>query len=339
MTPEQKWALCCKQARRIVRNHRKQIPSGHDYFLSWVVAGVTVATAVAGGVKSHNDAKDAAGQAEAQRKAGLKNKLPAFEPPPLPGYVPFNFNGVQKDAVQADKDYYARSDADFLRRHPSLVQAERIFEDRTLKDQKGDSELLPAIQNELMRAGLEGSLNAFGSTGANLEPGSAGEANVARTLGVGVLNMQDRNRQNRERSLSISEELFPRREIGMSGEDLALSALSDTTNRNAFNASNYAAEAGAYEKNYEINAENQNAATKSNNEAAAAKAAADAERSKALMAAISTGVSAVGTGYGKSSAAASTGPNYTYQSDGTYRPTKAKYPGSSAWVPVGKYAG
>jgi hypothetical protein len=168
MTPEQKWALCCKQARRIVRNHRKQIPSGHDYFLSWVVAGVTVATAVAGGVKSHNDAKDAAGQAEAQRKAGLKNKLPAFEPPPLPGYVPFNFNGVQKDAVQADKDYYARSDADFLRRHPSLVQAERIFEDRTLKDQKGDSELLPAIQNELMRAGLEGSLNAFGSTGANL---------------------------------------------------------------------------------------------------------------------------------------------------------------------------
>lgn len=340
MTPQEKMALCLKRARRIVKNHRKKIPVNHLYKATWVAAGVAVAGAVAGGVQAHNAAKDAEGQALEQSKRAGKNKLPGFNPPNMPGYTPFNFDGTQKDAIAEDVAAYKRSDRDFATRHAPIVDAERIFEDSVLKDQKGDSTLLPAIQSELTRAGIAGSLDAFGDTGATLAPGSAGEANVARNLGIGVMNFQDRNRKNRMQSLVTAEDLFPRREFGMNGEDKALTALSDTVNQNAFNQGNYAAEVGAYEKNYEINAANQNNATTQANQLAAAQAAAKAERAKAMAGAITSGVGAIATGYGKSqSTSASPSGTFTYSNDvGAIRPGSAKYPGANGWVPVGKYA-
>lgn len=338
MTPQEKMALCMRHARRIVKNHRKKIPAGHEYKKTWVAAGVAVAGAVAGGVQAHNQAKDAEGAALEQQKRASKNRLPEFKPPALPSYVPFDFNKVNPDAIDADLAAYGRSDADYKRRHPGVVGAEGLFEQSVLNDQRGDTTLLPAIQSELFRAGVGGSLAAFGDTRPVLAPGSAGEANVARHLGLGVMDFQDRNRRNRERSLTIAEEIFPRREIGMSGQDLAMTSLSDTIAKNEFNAANYAAEAGAYEKNYAINAENMNAGTKEANDLAAAQAASEAAKAQALAGTVTSVAGALAQGYGKSTAGGPKGPNYTYQADGTYRPLKAKYPGTTAWVPVGKYA-
>lgn len=303
--------------------------------MSWVAVGLTVATTAYGAYSANKQSKEAKAAAEQQNKAAQapQNQLPEFRPPPVPGYVPFDFTGTQAGAIAQDRGFYRRSDRDFKRRHKPIVEAEKIFEASVLQDQKGDRELMPQVQAELMRAGVGNALGAFGDTGANLTPGGAGEASVARNLGLGILGFQDRNRANRERSLSLAEDIFPRRTFGMSGQDFALTALSDTANRNAFNSANYAAEAGTYQKNYEIDAENKNARIQSNNELAAATAAADAARRKATTEAVTSIAGTLAQGYGSYTAKPGT------TTANAPRPAYAKYPGTSAWVPVGKYAG
>src|SRR4051812_26720848 len=103
-------------------------------------------------------------------------KLEKFKPKAvMPKFRPTNWNGIQKDAIDQDKMFYARSDRDFKNRHGGIAEGEKLFEDQTLKDQKGENELLPAVQNEFMRAGLTDSLSAFGDSTGTLAPGSAGE--------------------------------------------------------------------------------------------------------------------------------------------------------------------
>lgn len=152
---------------------------------------------------------------------------PPFEPEAeFPTYIDQGRLDLSKSAANADRTYYRDSDKDFKRRHHSLFQAEKLFEKGVLRDQQGESELTPALQAEFMRAGLVGAGNTLGDSEALLTPGSAGEASIARNLGLNIAGFQDRNRQNRNQSLSTAEGLFPRRTFGLSGTDLVNLELS-----------------------------------------------------------------------------------------------------------------
>lgn len=138
-----------------------------------------------------------------------------------------------------DQKFYGRSDKNFKKRHGGLLQAEHLFEDSALADQQGDSELMPAIQNEFVRGGLANSLAAFGGSDGALAPGSAGEASVARNLGTSIIGFQDRNRANRNQSLVMAESLFPRRSFGLSGADATSLAMQNAQGLNSFNQAKY----------------------------------------------------------------------------------------------------
>lgn len=258
----------------------------------------------------------------------------------MPAYVPFDFQGTQKGAIEEDRLAYKRSDDDFARRHAPTLSAEKLFEQSVLDDQKGDKTLMPAIQNEFMRAGIGGALGSFGDTGANLTPGGAGEAAVGRNLGMSIEGFQDRNRANRQQSLATAESIFPRREFGMNGSDFALTALQDAVNQNAQNTAKYQAETGAYQANYQINATNQNAATQSQNALVQANAEADAAQSAAYAGAATQAIGAGAKAYGAYSGGSAPPSNLqTYQpASNSYRPGYAKYPGSNTWTPTGTYA-
>lgn len=300
---------------------------------TWVAAGVTVVTAVGGAVAANQQQKKAQKAAsslqQSQMEAASSN---VFRPPTLPDYIPFNWAGHQKDAIDQDTMFYARSDRDFKKRHKPIVEAEKLFEASVLKDQQGDTTLMPQIQNELMRAGIAGSLDAFGDVGGGsvLAPGSAAEASVARNLGLGIMDFQDRNRRNRERSLSIAEDIFPRRTFGMSGQDWVTHAISENEARNAWNAANYEREFQAEAARVGQQAQTNNAIAQSQNAQAAAKAEADAARTAAIIGAATTALSAGAKAYGSQAGTTSV--------SGAVRPTRARYPGSQTWVPVGKYA-
>lgn len=349
LTPEEKWALCQRKARRIVRNHRKLIPRGHEYWNTWVAVGVAVVGATVSAVQAHKQAQAQKQAAAQQAQAAQDNQLPEFKPPPMPKYVPFDFAGVNKQAIDEDRAAYARSDRDFAARHPGVLGAEKIFEGSVLKDQQGDSELMPEVQNQFLRAGIQSALQSFGANGANLEPGSAGEANVARNLGIDILKLQDRNRQNRQQSLQLAEGIFPRREFGMNGKDFALTALQDAVNQNQFNQANYAAETGAYEKNYDINAQNRNTITQSNNALAEANAQAKAAQTQAYtnaaMSVIGAGAQAYGAGGGSAGSYSNvTVPGVSSANVEGFHPYSAQNPNwraqytTKAWAPVGAYA-
>jgi hypothetical protein len=302
-------------------------------YYTWVMAGITVVTAVGGAVAANQQQKKAAKSAETLQNQQLKaNSSGVFRPPTMPQYMPFNFGSAQKGAIEQDTLAYQRSDADFKRRHGSIVEAEKLFETSVLKDQKGEHELMPQIQGEFMRAGIAGALDSFGDTGGatTLAPGSAGEASVARNLGVSIMGFQDRNRANRERSLSIAEDLFPRRTFGMSGADYVSHAASDVENRNAWASANYEREFAARQAEAGQQVQINNANTQSQNAYASAKAESDAARTAAIIGAATTALKAGATAYGSQSGTTSV--------SGAVRPTQARYPGSATWVPVGKYA-
>lgn len=277
------------------------------------------AAVIAAGTAVYMNQQQKKAAAKAQAAAG-NGALPQFKAPPMPGYIPLDFRQINDQAIRADTAGYARSDTDFKRRHPGTVEAEQLFEAQTLKDQRGDTELLPALQSEYMRAGLGGALDAFGDTGGatTLAPGSAGEASVARNLGVSIMGFQDRNRNNRQRALSMAEDIFPRRQFGMSGQDLALMALTNNQNQNTFNSANYASEMGVKQFNYGVNAENANARTTASNANAQAQAAANAETAKALAGVATSAVGAYG--------------EYRAAHPAAAKPATVRYPGAQQWV-------
>lgn len=158
----------------------------------------------------------------------------------MPAYQPIKIGDLAKDSIYWDKAAYTLSDQDFAKRHPGLLQGEKLFEQSALNDQKGDNTLMPQIQGEFQRAGLAGALSAFGDTGATLKAGSAGEASVARNLGQSIMGFQDRNRTNRMQSLGLAESLFPRRTFGITGKDAAMIDLTNNAGQNNWNQANYA---------------------------------------------------------------------------------------------------
>lgn len=246
----------------------------------------------------NNEAKKA--QREAAQVAA-DNRLPAFRMPVVPDFVPLNFSNLDKAAVAADEAAFARSDADFAKRNRPVLLAEKIFKDRVLADQKGESELPPALQAEMMRAGLVSGIEAFGDTEASLAPNSAGEAAVARNMGLGIMAFQDRNRANRERSLTLAEQLFPRREIGLNGGDAAAVAAANVGSENSQRQAQFDAKVAERLKNYEIGAANARAAVTEANSLAAGRAKMAESSAKAVSNAASTIIPAIFASGGQSS--------------------------------------
>jgi len=237
-------------------------------------------------------------QKKAAAKAASASKG-SFQPivlPDMPKYIPVDLNNLQNTAVNYDTTAYGLSDRDFKRRHRPILQSEKLFEQGVLRDQQGDSELMPAIQNEYMRAGIGGALSAFGDTPGTLAPGSAGEASVARNLGLSITGFQDRNRANRERSLALAEQLFPRRTFGLTGADAAGVETANIAGLNAQNQAEYANQVQALQFNATGGANFANAQQNQLNVNAQGQALADAERNKAIISAGEL-IAKLGAGY------------------------------------------
>ena len=196
-----------------------------------------------------------------------------------PKYIPQNFSDLDAKATAADAQGYARSDADFANRRGNMAEAENLFEDSVLQDQRGDSTLSPAMQSEFMRAGIQGSLGAFGDSPGTLAPGSAGEASVARNLGLKIADFQDRNRQNRERSLGLGEQIFQRRKIGLSGEDAATIAAANVKNTNDYAQGKFQSDVQKEQYKYNAKVGERNAQMAKQN----ADAAADSAETGAMV--------------------------------------------------------
>lgn len=271
--------LCYERAREIVARYRAEAPEGCDPQNTWAAIAVGV---IGAGATVASGAMSKGGSGGG---GGGSSKAPELPTPPEPILVPFDY--MNRLAIQADRQSYTRSDNDFKRRHPGVLGAEKNFEQEVLDDSKGDSTFLPQTQNELMNAGLVSAASAFGDAGPTLARGGAAEANVARNLGIGTLAFQDRNRANRQQSLSLAEKIFPRREFGLNGMDAANTFLSNVSALNAFT-----------QEKYKVDAMNQGTAIQQANATAQANAQADASQYQ-MYGGIAQGViGAVGQGIG-----------------------------------------
>lgn len=253
MNDSERFQLCLEQARKIVACYRAEAPEGFDPQGSYA--------AIIGGVASLGSAAIGAASSGGGGGAGGPS-VPKFTPlklPPVPKPILNDKFALEKTGVQFDQYGYTLSDRDFAKRHAPLVQAEKLFENQTLKDQQGDSELMPAVQNEFIRAGLQGALSSFGNTPGTLAPGSSGEADVARNLGVSIAGFQDRNRQNRQNSLVTAEQLFPRRSFGISGNDAIGLDIGNTTSENNYMQAQHAQDVALAQYNANGAAGNANA--------------------------------------------------------------------------------
>lgn len=215
----------------------------------------------------------------------MAKKFKSLKLPPMPSYQPYDLNKIYAQSVAWDQSGYKLSDEDFLKRHPELVQGEKLFETQTLQDIEGERELMPAIQSEFMRAGLGRSLSAFGGIGPTLKPGGAGEASVARNLGLSIASFQDRNRQNRLQALTTAEQIFPRRQFGLTGESAAMLNMLNTQGVNEWNQANYANTVQNKQFNFRLKYEQMAAAQQAANANAQAQSQAGAGRQSAYIAA------------------------------------------------------
>lgn len=315
MNNHDQYLLCLERAKAIVAAHRAEVPEGFDPQGTWVALGVAV---VGEGVQDAqgkglfiHDKADAAKKAATQGNMSSKNTLKPTEFERMPAYVPADVRGLDRDVTRQDQIGYNRSDLDFLRRHPELRGGEKQFEHLTAQDQFGDSRFMPQLQSEAVNAGLGLTLDAFGDQGPILARGSAGEARVAQNLGTSIIGFQDRNRQNAERSLSLAEQIFPRRTIGLSGSDIGKIELGNLSARNAWNQANYASKVGQQQFNQSIAAGNQANAISQANANAQAAATLGASQAQMYSSLASTAVQAGGNAYGSYQAAHPVSPTPT----------------------------
>lgn len=277
MNKAQQFQLCLEKAKAIVAAYRSECPEGCDPVATGAalaVAGIGAAATVGMGMYQASQQKKAAARAAAM---GGAPTIPAVEFPKMPKYIPADFYKLNQEATRLDTNYFRHSDTDFAERHPGTVAAEKAFEAQTAKDQVGDSQFLPQMQQEALRAGLGSSLAAFGDAGPVLARGSGAEADVAKNLGLSVLAFQDRNRQNAQQSLSLAEQIFPRRQFGLTGKDYTGISLGNLSAQNAWNQANHAATVDELEFNAKLAAGNQATALQQGN----AQAAAGAQASQA----------------------------------------------------------
>lgn len=133
---------------------------------------------------------------------------------------------AQQQAVAQDRAYYDLSDADYAARRPDLLASNAALRQQVGREATASVEpsgqLPPAVQSELMRAGLGSQLGTFDA----ITPGSLGAYGVGRNLGVGALNYynQARDRSVAERNASRQQlgaitAAEPQRSFGLTGSD------------------------------------------------------------------------------------------------------------------------
>src|SRR5260370_42640073 len=91
--------------------------------------------------------------------------IPKYNPPTPPPYQPLDINNVNAQAIAADQSAYGVSDTDFAARNADLVKAQTAFQKQIYGDVTGTTPLPPAVQNQMMSAGLEHAGTAMGATG------------------------------------------------------------------------------------------------------------------------------------------------------------------------------
>lgn len=279
---------------------RAEAPKGCDPQNTWVAVAGTVVSVGVGAYQASQQKKAAAKQQ--QQMGGASHGAPSIPPvqfPDMPKYIPADWHTLEHDAVKADVGYYGYSDRDFATRHPGMLAAEKAFQDQTVKDQTGDSKFIPQMQQEALRSGLGSSLSAFGDAGPTLARGSGAEADVAKNLGLSVLAFQDRNRQNAQQSLSLAEQIFPRRSLGLTGKDNAGIQLGNLSAQNAWNQANHAATVDELEFNAKLAAGNQSTALQQGNAQAQAGAQMSQAQSQMYGQIAQSAVSGLGTAYGR----------------------------------------
>lgn len=244
MTDHEKFQQCMEKAREIVSAYRAQAPEGCDPQNSWVaVAGVAISAGAAAYQSSQSKSSGGA--------APTIKKPPKFDPKiTYPNFVPVDIGKIQQSAISTDQNAYGLSDADFKARHPQVVGAENAFQNQLTNDWKGNNTLLPQIEATSIQSGLQGATGSMGPLTENLAPNSGAEADVAKNLGLDILNFQQLNRSNRMQDLSAAESIFPRRQFGLTGSDIAALGVANTAGQNQWNQSNYANRLGIAEFNY-----------------------------------------------------------------------------------------
>lgn len=271
--------------------------------MSWaaIVVGVVGAgVSAASAAKARSDQKKAAAKASSTASG---NQLAPVEFDKMPAYVPADYKSLDKQVAFQDNLAYNRSDLDFKRRHPEWRSGEKAFEHQATLDQIGDSRFMPQMQAEAINSGLEGTLGSFGDQGLISKRGSAGEARIAQNLGTSIAGWQDRNRQNANQSLSLAEQIFPRRNIGLSGADVGQIQLGNLSAQNAWNQANYASQVEQQQFNQKIAAGNQANAITTNNANAQAQANLGAAQAQMYGDLAKTALNAGGQAYGSYQAA------------------------------------
>lgn len=350
MNSHDKFQLCYEAARNIVASRRAEVPEGIDPVGSWIaVAGVAVSAGVGlyTANKQSKDAKAAAGAANAAitKNAGT-NTLDPVNFPDMPAYIPADFASINRDAIAADKHAYGASDAAFKTANPELWQAEQLAQSRALADQQGDTTLMPALQTEAVNAGVSGALDAFGDTGPVLRPGSAGEASVAKNLGLSIAAFQDRNRANRDKSLALAESIFPHRQLGLTGDNSAQIDIGNLAGVNAQNQTQHAQDINEIQYNErikELNLANKinqgNVAGQAGATLAAATGRADATQDAAYANIANSAISGLSSAYGRYSGASTSTARNPYSTTTGYVPNYAKpFTPAPGAAPTGYYA-
>lgn len=217
----------------------------------------------------------------------------------MPAYVPYDPAALQTAGVAADQQYYKLSDQDFQNRDPNVLAAEKQFQSNALADQSGNTTLLPQLQNEYMRSGLAGALGSFGggasTAGGVLAQGSGAEADVARSLGIQIDQFDQQTRQNAANSLTLDEQISPRRAFGLSGSDVANIDTANTLGQNNWNQANYATNFQVDELNWLNQAQNTQAQAQAHNEGVLANAQANGAIWNGLFSSLGSLVGAAGS--------------------------------------------
>ena len=169
--------------------------------MSWVVVAVGVGTAVVGtGVTLYQQDKNA-------------DAINSVKPKK---FVPVDIGKTQEQAFAADVSGYEISDADFKKRFPRLVEGR----DYSVADANAQREGATAAQvtSTLDRAGLSADMG-----GTSYQQ--------AKKLGMPILSKEGRDRNYFQRALAMN----PQRTAGLSGQDVARIAITNTNSQNNFN--------------------------------------------------------------------------------------------------------
>jgi hypothetical protein len=158
-----------------------------------------------------------------------------------------NTGVAQNLAVQGDKTAYALSDADFAARFPQLSAGLKTYADKAstaLNTPSTGLSLTPDVENQFVKAGLTKSLGNLGAQNlTNLQSGGAGQSQVAKNLGLDLLDFQQKNisavqqqDQFKNAQFASALQIDPQRQIGLGGNAMAQIYANNLGQQNAYNS-------------------------------------------------------------------------------------------------------